>query len=240
LAASFPAGLSTIMFNATDANGNTAVSSSFTVVVDTSAPTVAFTTTSGSVLNYSQPVAATITDAQGELNATSVTATYNGTAVAAANVVVTGTNNPGHSVTYTVSIKNLPVGHWTVALTAKDLAGNSASASISVMVQVAFANSVVINTATYGTLGSFSGISVTATNVWSTSQNLVVFAVWKNGGGQTVAVTTGGLTLASGATGSTFAPLASGLPTGSYSVTVFVITTSNNPVSSTTSLSVSV
>jgi hypothetical protein len=228
------------MFNATDANKNTVVSASYSVIVDTSAPAITFTTANNAVLNYSQAVAASVVDAQGELNATAVTATYNGTKVAAANVVVTGANNPGHSVTYTVSIKNLPVGHWTIALTAKDLAGNSASASISVKVQVSFAQSVVINSATYGTLGSFNGISVTATNVWSTSQNLVVFAVWKNGGGQTVAVTTGGLTLASGATGSTFAPLAGGLPGGSYSVTVFVITTSNNPVSSTTSISVSV
>jgi len=238
VAANFATGLNTITFNATDANGNTAVSIKYTVLVDSTAPTVAFTTANNAVLNYSQPVLATIVDTEGDLNASSVSATYNGTAVAAANIVVTGTNNLGSSVTYQVSIKNLPAGLWDVVLSATDYAGNSANNGITVTVQVSFANSIIINSATKSTLGSFTGMSVSATNLWSTSQNLVVFAVWKNGAGQTVAVSTGGLTLAAGATGTAFAPLAGGLPSGSYSVSVFVITTGNNPVSSTTSTSV--
>jgi len=238
VAATFASGLSTIAFNATDSNSNTVTTSTYKVLVETTAPTLAFTTANGAVLNYSTGVQATIKDLQGDLNASSVTATYNGTAVAAANIAVTGTNNPGSSVNYGVSISNLPVGNWVVQLSASNYAGNSASASITVTVQVAFAQSVVITSAKSGTLGSFSGISVSATNLWSTSQNLVVFAVYKNGVGQTVAVSTGGLSLASGASGTAFAPLAGALPSGTYSVSVFVITTSNNPVSSTTSTSV--
>jgi len=67
----------------------------------------------------------------------------------------------------------------------------------------------------------------------------VVFAVWKNSVGQTAAVTTGGLTLAAGASGTAFAPLAGSLTSGSYTVSVFVITTSDAPVSSTTTISAS-
>jgi len=238
VAANFATGLNSIQFNATDANGNTAVSTKYTVLVDSTAPTVAFITKNNAILNYSQPVLATIVDTEGDLNASSVSATYNGTAVAASNIVVTGTNNLGSSVTYQVSIKNLPAGLWNIVLTGTDYAGNSANNGITVTVQVSFADSIIINSAAKSTLGSFTGMSVSATNLWSTSQNLVVFAVWKNGAGQTVAVSTGGLTLAAGATGTAFAPLAGGLPSGSYSVSVFVITTSNNPVSSTTSTSV--
>jgi len=164
--------------------------------------------------------------------------TYNSTALASSDITVTGTNVLGSSVTYSVSIKNLPVGNWTVAVSGSSYAGNSATNSTFVKVLVSFANSVIINSAAKGVLGSYTGISVSATNLWSTSQNLVVFAVWKNGAGQTVAVSTGGLTLAAGATGTAFAPLAGGLPSGSYSVSVFVITTGNNPVSSTSSIAV--
>ncbi len=126
-------------------------------------------------------------------------------------------------------------------MAATDLAGNAnAGVSITVTVSVPFATSVIINSATYTTLGAFPGISASATNIWSTSQNLIVFAVWKNGGGQTVAVTTGGLSLASGATGTAFAPLPNALPSGTYTVNVFVITTSNNPVSTQTTITVTV
>ena len=241
VAATFPVGLSTIIFNATDSNGNTFVSPSFSVLIDTTAPTLAFTTPANANLTGGAAAIATIVDSEGDLNYSSVAVTVNGTAVAAANIAVTPTaNNLGHSVTYTVTIKNLPTGSDNLGISAYNLAGLSGTASVTVNVIVPFSQSVVINSAAQGTLGSFSGISVTATNLWSTSQNLVVFAVWKNGAGQTLAVTTGGLTLASGATGSAFAPLASALPSGSYSVSVFVITTGNNPVSLATSISATV
>jgi len=237
VAATFTAGLHTIVFNATDSLGNVASSAKYSVLVDTTAPTVAFTTANGALVTYSSPVTATITVPEGDLNATSVVASLNGTALASSHVSVTGTNNLGHSVTYTVTITGLSAGSDTIGLSATSLAGLTGTATtITVTVQVNPATSVIINSASYGSLGSFNGISVTATNTWSASYNLVVFAVWKNSIGQTVAVTTGGLTLASGASGSAFAPLAGALPSGSYTVSVFVITTGNLPVSSTTSI----
>jgi hypothetical protein len=234
-------GVHNITFTATDSLANTISSQSFKVLIDSSAPTIAFTTATGSTLTYGSPAKAVIFDTEGDLNTTSVKATFNGTAVASANLAITGTNTLGSNSTFQVSINNLPAGKWVVKLTASDLAGNAnAGVSITVTVSVPFAQSVVINSATYTTIGSFPGISVSATNIWSSSQNLVVFAVWKNGAGQTVAVATGGLTLASGATGTAFAPLTNALPSGSYTVNVFVITTSNNPVSSTTTITVTV
>jgi hypothetical protein len=234
-------GVHNITFTATDSLGNTISSQSFKVLIDSSAPTIKFTTVTGSTLTYGSAAMAVIFDTEGDLNTTSVTATFNGTAVASANLVITGTNTLGSNSSFQVAINNLPAGKWVVKLTASDLAGNSnTGVSITVTVSVPFAQSVVINSATYTTIGSFPGISVSATNIWSSSQNLVVFAVWKNGAGQTVAVATGGLTLASGATGTAFAPLTNALPSGSYTVNVFVITTSNNPVSSTTTITVTV
>ncbi len=229
-------GMHNITFTATDSAGNSVSSGSFKVLIDTAAPTVKFITKNNANLTYGSSVTAQVTDLLGDL--AYVNATIDGKQV---TETLSGTNNPGTSVTYTVTIANLAAGNHTIGLTATDLAGNTGTAtSITVHVTVPFAQSIVINSATYGTLGSFSGISVSATNVWSSSQSLVVFAVWKNSAGQTVAVTTGGLTLASGATGTAFAPLAGALPSGTYSVSVFVVTTSNNPVSASTTISVAV
>jgi len=240
VAATMAAGLHTIYFNATDTKSNVATSSTYSVLVDVVDPTVAFTTKAGAVINYTNSVTATITVAEGDLNASSVVATLNGTALASSQVVITGTNKLGSSVTYTVTLSGLAAGTDTLGLSATSLTGlTGTAATITVTVQVAFSGSVLITTATYGTLGSFNGVSVTATNIWSTGQSLVVFAVWKNSAGQTAAVTTGGLTLASGASGTTFAPLAGGLASGSYTVSVFVITTANNPVSLPTSITAS-
>ncbi len=239
VAATFTTGLHHITFNATDSLGNTVTGQTYSVLVDTATPTVKFTTADNASLGYRATVTATIVVAQGDLNSSTVVATFNGTALHASQVSISPTNKLGSNVTYTVTISGLPAGTDELGLNASSLAGLTGTATgITVHVSLAFAQSVIINTATYGTLGSYNGISVSATNAWSTSQNLVVFAVWKNSAGQTVAVTTGGLTLASGATGTAFAPLAGALPSGTYSVSVFVITTGNNPVSSTTSISV--
>ncbi|MDG6901557.1 MAG: hypothetical protein JRM80_06305 [Nitrososphaerota archaeon] len=239
LAATMTAGLHTIQFNATDTLSNTVVSQSFKVLVDTAAPTITATTTSGSSISAGSPVVFSIVDPEGDLNASSVVATSNSTATLTATV--TGTNNPGSSVTYTINVNGLPTstGHWSVTLNANDYAGNAATAvTITVKVTVAFAQSVVLQgTASQTTIGGFPGISATFSNEWSSSQNLIVFAVWKNSAGQTVAVSTSGLTLAAGATGTAFAPLAGSLPSGSYTVNIFVWTTSNQSVSSTTSIS---
>jgi len=241
VAATFTAGLHTIVFNATDSLNNVASSTKYSVLVDTVAPTVAFTTKTGAIVNYSSPVTATITVPQGDLNATSVVASLNGTALASSHVTVTGTNKLGSSVTYTVTISGLAAGSDTVGLSATSLAGLTGTATtITVTVQVNIATSVIITTASYGTLGSFNGVSVSVTNTWSGTQNVVAFAVWKNSQGQTAAVTTGGFSpLAAGASGTTFCPLASALPSGSYTVSVFVITTANLPVSSPTSITAS-
>jgi len=240
VAATMTAGLHSVVFNATDSLGNVATSSKYSVLVDTTAPTVAFVTKTGATINFTNAVTATITVPEGDLNATSVTASLNGTALASSHVTVTGSNNLGHSVTYTVTISGLAAGDDTVGLSATSLAGlTGTAATIIVTVEVAYPTSELITSATYCTIGSFSGICVSDTNTWTTSQNLVVFAVWKNSGGQTAAVTTGGLTLAAGASGSAFAPLAGALPSGTYTVSVFVITTSSAPVSSTTTITAS-
>ena len=239
----FPAGLSTVEFNATDSTTakNTVVSPTFTVLVDSSPPTITATTTAGSSLTNGAPVVFSVVDTLGDLNMSAVTANYNGTAIAASAIAISGTNNPGHSVTYTVSVTGIPTGHWSVTLNAKDLAGNVASgASVLVHIIVPFATSVAISgTATKTTIGGFTGIQATYVNNWNAAQNLIVFAVWKNSAGQTVAVTSSGLTLAAGASGTAFAPLAGALPSGSYTVNIFVWTTSNASVSSTTTISTS-
>ena len=240
VAATFSQGVHHVSFNTTDSLGNTAVGQTYEVLVDTAAPTMKFSTANNAQIGYGQSVKAWIVAAQGDLNASSVVVTINGTAAASSQFTITGANNLGSSVNYTITITGLFAGHDALGLSASSLAGLSGVATgITVDVIVPISQSVVINSAAYGTLGSFNGISVTATNVWSTSQSLVVFAVWKNSAGQTVAVTTGGLTLASGAQGTAFAPLSGGLASGSYSVNVFVITTGNLPVSSTTSITAS-
>jgi hypothetical protein len=99
---------------------------------------------------------------------------------------------------------------------------------------------VIITSAFYGTLGSYNIVEANLTNIWPSSLDLVVFAVWKNSASQTVAVTTGGLTLASAETGTAFAPLASSPQSGTYTVNVFAVTTGNQPVSPTFLFSVTI
>ena len=113
------------------------------------------------------------------------------------------------------------------------------SASSVLLVHALFIG-VLINNASYGPLGSYNVIDANLTNLRGSSLDMVVFAVWKNSVGQTVTVTTGGLTLASGETGITFAPLASLPPSGTYTVFVFAVTTSNEPVSPTFDFSVTI
>ena len=244
IAAVFSAGLNTIMFNATDGT-NTFVSTSYKVLVDTSAPDINFVTANNANLSSGATVTATIVENEGDLNSSSVSAVATNLDTAATKtltVAVTGTNNLGHSVSYGVTLSGLVAGNWSIALGAFNYAGLSNSTSLTVHVIVPFAQSVSITSAAKGTLGAFTGISVSATNLWTSGQNLVVFAVFKNSAGQTVAVATGGLTLGAGASGTAFATSSdlSGLPSGSYTVSVFIITTSNNPVSSSTSISVSI
>ncbi len=97
--------------------------------------------------------------------------------------------------------------------------------------------SVSVNNAKYGTLGFYNGVFVNVTNFWSSTLNLVSFVVWKNNQGETVAVTMGGLMLASGANDIAFAPLLNPLTFGHYLAFVFVVDALGNPVSGVTTFS---
>jgi hypothetical protein len=237
--ATFPVGLSTVVFNATDSKGNVVVSNTYSVLVDTSAPTITNVTPAGAVLNPGQLFTATIVDSEGDLNATSVGLTYNGTALAASAITVSGTNNPGSSVTYTVTAA-LPTsvgtpGHWSVVVSASDLAGNSATgASELITVTVAFGNSITFNTAgaVYGSVGAYKGVTISVTNLWSTSQTIVVFATLKSG--SNIYVAQGTVTVAAGATATVFTADLQAVPAGTYTVTFSAVTTTNLAVSAPT------
>jgi hypothetical protein len=231
-------GLHTVKFTATDSNGNTATNTT-SVLVDTTGPTI----TAPTQLAYGagSPIQFTIVESEGDLNAASVVASSNSSATL--TTTVTGTNNPGASVTYTVSVSGLPAttGHWSLTLNAKSMTGVAATAvTIVVQVTVAQAQSLVISgTPTSSTVNGYTGVSATYTNEWSTSQNVIAFAVWKNSIGQTVYVSAGSANLAAGASQAFFLPEV-GLAAGSYTVNVSVWTTSNTPVSVQTSVTVTV
>ncbi len=243
-AATMSVGTNTLAVNVTDGNGDVSAVQTFTVLVDTAAPDVNFVTANNANITSPATVSASIVDASGDLNASSVTAVATNIDTSATKTLtatVTGTNNPGHSVTYAVSISGLTTGNWSVALTANDLAGNTNSSTLTVHVTVPFAQSFVVSgTPQSATLGSFSGINASYTNLNPTSQNVVVFAVFKNSAGQTVGIGTGSLTAGAGATQSVFIADPVGLASGTYSVNIFVFTTNNLPVSAQTTISVTV
>jgi len=163
----------------------------------------------------------------------------------AANVTtgVTGTNSSGASffsfpVTFINGTNTLKV----FATDSNSLVGVSTGTFVVTHAPpVGFAGSQVVQgTPTKVTIGGYTGINATYKNTWTSAENEIVFAVWKNSAGQTVAVSTGGLNLAAGATGTAFLPLSAPLASGSYTVSVFVITVGNAPDSSATSINVSV
>ncbi len=235
VAASFAAGLHTIAFTATDSLGNKLVGQSYQVLVDTTTPTVKFTTANNAQLGYGATVTATIVAAQGDLNFTRVVATNNGTALPAGQVVVSGTNSLGNSVTYTVTISGLPAGHQNLGLSASTYAGLTGTATgILVIVTLPFANSVSFNTASasYATVGAYKGVTITVTNGWNTPQTLVVYATFKSG--TSIYVADGTVTLAAGASAPVFCVDLQTIPAGSYSVTFAAVTTSNLAVSAPT------
>ena len=240
------AGLHTITFNATDdtSAANTVVSQKYTVLVDSSAPDVNFVTPNNANISSPATVSASVVDSMGDLNATSVSGVATNIDTSATKTLtaaVTGTNNNGHSVTYGVTLSGLTTGNWSVALSATDYAGNSNMSTITVHVTVPFAQSfVVVGTPATTTLGTFTGISATYTNLNPTSQSVVIFAVFKNGAGQVMGIGTGSATFGAGATQSVFIANPIGLATGTYSVSIFVFTSGNLPVSVTTTISVTV
>ena len=238
------AGLSTVQFNATDSTsaGNTIVSSTYQVLVDSAAPVAGFTTKNNANVTGGSSVTAWIYDTEGDLNASSVIVHANGTAVASSNVAVTGTNVLGQNTTYAISISGLTTGKWVLTLDGKDFAGNAATtASITVHVTVPFSQSFTVSgTPSSCTLGGFSGVCVNYQNLNPTSQSVVVFAVFKNSAGQTAGIGSGSATFAAGQTQSVFIANPIGLASGTYSVNLFVFTTGNLPVSISTTISVTV
>ncbi len=235
-----PSGLSTITFNATDSKSNTVTSPTFTLLVASTPPTIAFTTTSGSTLTAGSPIAATITDPFGILNATSVKATYNGTAVATTGITVTGTNTPGSSVTYTVSISGIPSGKWSVILAASDLAGNAAAAVTGTFTVVVLQNNsfTVSGTPSQTTVGSFKAVAIAYLNNLPTQQSVVILGVAHNAAGQTVSIATSSINPSAGAT-ATGNLVFAGLASGTYSVTIFVVQ-GTTVLSATTTFSLTV
>jgi len=139
-------------------------------------------------------------------------------------------------------VSGLGTGHWSVTLKAKDYAGNAAAPVTTIVkVTVAFAQSFVVSGTPYtATVGSFAGINASYTNLNPTAQSVVAFAVFKNSAGQTVGIGTGSLTVGAGKTQSVFIAAPVGLASGTYSVSIFVVTTGNLPVSVTTTISVTV
>jgi len=161
----------------------------------------------------------------------------------AANVTagITSTNSSGASFTsFSVTFTS---GSNTLKIYATDSNGNVGAATfaftVTAVVPTGFATSQSITGAAKATIGGFTGVSATVANGWTASESEIMFAVFKNSAGQTVAVATGGLTLASGASSTAFAPLLAPLPTGTYTVSVFIVTTGNLPDSATTTITVS-
>jgi hypothetical protein len=80
-------------------------------------------------------------------------------------------------------------------------------------------------------------INVTVTNNYASQLTAVVFAAVYNAAGQTALITSGALTLASGATGSAY-PVLTGLAHGTYTVAVFVLSMSDASLSPTYTISI--
>jgi hypothetical protein len=245
VAASFAAGLQTIQFNASDSTlpKNTFVTASTQLLIDNTLPTIAFTTAAGATLTSGQPLTATITDTYGDLDPTMVTANYNGTAIPASSITVTGTNSPGSSVTYSVSITGLPSGKWKVTLNAKDLAGNAATAASLTATFVVLTNATFTTPSgsppAQSTQSGFTGVSVTWTNNAATSQTANVWFVAYNAKNQVVFASFTQLTFGSGVSATLFQGLSSTLPSGTFTVQVFVVSTTGVALSASTPVTVS-
>jgi len=238
--ATLPSGLSTLQFNATDTKNNVVTSNVYQVLVDTSSPVVTNVTPAGTTLTSGQLFTAKIVDSEGDLNATSVGVTYNGTALSSSAITVSGANNLGSSVTYTVTAA-LPTssgnpGHWLVQVTATNLAGNTGSSTPElVTVSVPFGDSITFTTAsaTWGPSGAAQGVFVPVTNSWPTAQQLTIYITMKSGTSTFVLV--GGLTLAAGQTATVFCQdFLATVPAGTYTVTFSALTTANQAVSAPT------
>jgi hypothetical protein len=89
------------------------------------------------------------------------------------------------------------------------------------------------------TIGSNKAVQTSYTNNSNAPLTAIVYAVVHNSAGQTVSYSTATLNLASGASGTAYDVLF-GLAPGTYSVTVFVTTTSGTAISGTSTVTVTV
>lgn len=82
-------------------------------------------------------------------------------------------------------------------------------------------------------LAGYSGFTITYVNGFSTNMTGIVFMVVHNSLGQTVEISTGGLSLAAGANGTAYT-VTNGLAPGQYAATFFATATSGYAISSST------
>ncbi len=232
-----PVGLSTLQINATDNTHakNTAVSQVYNVLVDTQPPTFTFSTASSN----NGCVTVTAATAEGDFNEAltgtgAFSASFGGVAVSSGAITWAGTQTPGTAGSVAATICGLVSQTATFSVTGSTLAGLSSTNSESLTVTVPFADSVTFNTATatYGTVGAYSGVTVTVTNGWNTAQTLVIYATFKSG--TSIYVADGTVTLAAGASAPVFCIDVIPIPAGSYTVTFAAVTTSNQAVSAPT------
>jgi len=90
---------------------------------------------------------------------------------------------------------------------------------------------------TQTTINGQQFVTISYTNNGKAAITGIVYAVVHNAVGQTVYYSTATITPAAGATAQAFVALA-GLPPGTYSVTLFAITTSGTAISTTSTVSV--
>lgn len=221
-------GKHTVNVNASDTAGDVSAMSSFVVVVDTSKPTITAVTTTGSIITAGSPVQFNIVDLQGDLDSTTVVATSNSTATL--SVAITGSNNLGSSVTYSVSVSGLGAGHWKVTLNAKDLVGNAATAvSTIIYVNVPSGSTFTSAGASSAVSNGFTGDQVTFKNNAAGSETVNVYFVWYNSANQIVSVGAQlNVVFASGASATFFNSYGT---SGTYTVQVFIQDTSGNGIS---------
>jgi len=233
IAAFFHAGLNTVQFNATDSIANKYVSQTYQVLVDSSLPVIKFPSVSS--VSFGTTVPVTIYSLEGDLNLTSVSAYFGNTNlnVTAANIV--GTNTLGANSTFTLNLSNIPTGTSTLKVSATSYAGNSVTATKTMTVTVVFSQSVqyVANSAAFTTEGAYTGVLASFTNAWSSSQSLIIFAKYTNSSGSWVYASS--LTLNTDQTGQAFVAITvPQISPGTYTLTLFAVTTSNLPVSVST------
>jgi len=233
-------GINTVTFNVTDSNSLTTLSPAWTVLVDTAAPVFGTIKLESATSSTAQ---VNVTSAQGDLNASSVTATANGTAISASQISVSGTNKLGSSVTYLVSISNLAEGTWTLSVSAKTIAGLSATASGTVTVTVVPpppGQTFVFPSAPAQVTGP-TGPAVNATikNNGTSSYTAYVYVVVHSSSGATVYIGIANFgSIAAG--GSATLPIPVVLPKGTYSATVQAYTSAGITVSGPQTVAITV